>query len=115
MIDADNVTAVSAFPWCTLRTCGRSTPVLRYGYRNTLAGRIMPISIRLPEAIEERLTRLAAATGRSKTWYVTEAICEHLDDLEDLYLAEQRLIELRAGRNKTSTLKEVMKRDGMEG
>lgn len=75
----------------------------------------MPISIRLPEAIEERLTRLAAATGRSKTWYVTEAICEHLDDLEDLYLAEQRLIELRAGRNKTSTLEEVMKRYGMEG
>lgn len=75
----------------------------------------MPISIRLPEAIEERLTRLAKATGRSKTWYVTEAICEHLDDLEDVYLAEQRLIDLRAGRSKASTLEEVMKRYGMEG
>lgn len=75
----------------------------------------MAISIRLPEAIEARLTQLAVATGRSKTYYVTQAICAHLDDLEDLYLAEQRLLELRAGRSKTSTLDAVMKRYGMEG
>ncbi|PCO26307.1 CopG family transcriptional regulator, partial [Morganella morganii] len=29
---------------------------------------------------------------------------EHLDDLEDLYLAEQRLIDVRAGRSRTYTL-----------
>ncbi|MDP1696718.1 MAG: TraY domain-containing protein [Xanthomonadaceae bacterium] len=75
----------------------------------------MPISIRLPAAIEARLASLAAATGRSKTWYVTEAVCEHLDDLEDLYLAEQRLIELRANHSRISTLDEVMKRYGLEG
>ena len=43
------------------------------------------------------------------------AIREHLDDLEDLYLAEQRLIEIRAGRSQTVPLEEVMKRYGMEG
>lgn len=75
----------------------------------------MAISIRLPEAIEARLRQLAVATGRSKTYYVTQAICAHLDDLEDLYLAEQRLLELRAGRSKTNTLDAVMKRYGMEG
>lgn len=67
----------------------------------------MPISLRLPEDVEARLKNLAAQTGRSKTFYAIEAICEHIDDLEDLYLAEQRLIELRAGRSRTYTLEEV--------
>ena len=32
---------------------------------------------------------------------------EHLDDLEDIYLAERRLEDLRAGRTRTFTLEEV--------
>ena len=51
------------------------------------------LAIRLPTDIEERLERLAKATGRTKTFYAREAILEHIDDLEDLYLAEQRLID----------------------
>ena len=39
---------------------------------------------------------------------------EHLDDLEDLYLAEQRLVDLRAGKSGTVPLEEVMKRYGMD-
>jgi len=73
------------------------------------------VSLRLPDEIAQRLENLASITGRSKTFYMVEAICEHLDDLEDLYLAEQRLIEIRAGRSKTIPLEEVMKRYGMEG
>ncbi len=73
------------------------------------------VSLRLPDEITQRLENLASITGRSKTFYMVEAICEHLDDLEDLYLAEQRLIEIRAGRSKTIPLEEVMKRYGMEG
>lgn len=68
------------------------------------------LAIRLPEEIEHRLESLAKATGRTKTFYAREAILEHLDDLEDLYLAEQRLIDNRAGRTKTVTLDE-MERD----
>ena len=67
----------------------------------------MPISIRLPEEIERRLNELAVKTGRSKTFYATEAILEHLEDIEDLYLAEQELIEIRAGRSQTYSLEEV--------
>ncbi len=55
------------------------------------------LTIRLPEEIEKRLEALAKATGRSKTFYAREAILEHPDDLEDLYLAEQRLLDIRAG------------------
>ena len=73
------------------------------------------LAIRLPGEIETRLEALAQATGRTKTFYAREAILEHLDDLEDLYLAEQRLIEIRAGRSKTTPIEEVMKRYGMEG
>ncbi len=72
------------------------------------------LAIRLPSEIEDRLDALAQATGRSKTFYAREAILEHLDNLEDLYLAEQRLIEIRAGRTQAVSLEEVMKNYGME-
>jgi RHH-type rel operon transcriptional repressor/antitoxin RelB len=67
----------------------------------------MALSIRLPGDVEDRLKNLAAQTGRTKSFYITEAICKHIDDLEDLFLAEKRLIEIRAGRSKTYSLEEV--------
>ncbi|MHB1677637.1 MAG: type II toxin-antitoxin system RelB family antitoxin [Sulfuriferula sp.] len=67
----------------------------------------MAVSLRLPDDISNRLESLARLTGRSKTFYMIEAIRKHIDDLEDLYVAEQRLIEVRAGRSKTFTLEEV--------
>jgi RHH-type rel operon transcriptional repressor/antitoxin RelB len=72
------------------------------------------VSLRLPEDVLRRLQQLADRTGRSKTFYMIEAIREHLDDLEDLYLAEQRLIDLRAGKSQTLPLEEVMKRYGLD-
>jgi RHH-type transcriptional regulator, rel operon repressor / antitoxin RelB len=80
---------------------------VRYMYR-------MPLSVRLPRDIDERLTALAEQTGRSKTYYVTEAIIEHLEDLEDLYLAEQESIEIRAGRSQLTPLADVMREYGLE-
>ncbi len=41
------------------------------------------IAVRLPPEIEKRLKRLARKTGRSKTFYVREAVLRHLEDLED--------------------------------
>ena len=74
----------------------------------------MPISIRLPVDVEARLDNLASLTGRSKTYYVTEAVIDHLEDMEDLYLAERELEAIRAGKSTTTPLAEVMKRYGME-
>lgn len=71
------------------------------------------LAIRLPPEIESRLEALAAATGRTKTFYVRQALVKHIDDLEDLYLAEQRLVEIRAGRTKTIPLDDVMKKHGL--
>lgn len=49
------------------------------------------LAIRLPEEIETRLAELAAKTGRTKTFYAKEAILKHMDDMEDRYLAANRL------------------------
>jgi RHH-type transcriptional regulator, rel operon repressor / antitoxin RelB len=68
------------------------------------------LAIRLPDNIEKRLGRLAKHTGRTKTYYAREAILQYLDDLEDIYLAEKRLAEIRAGRVRTIPLEKVMRR-----
>ena len=49
------------------------------------------LALRLPKEIEDRLDALAKKTGRSKSFYAREAILQHLEDLEDIYLAEERL------------------------
>ncbi len=71
------------------------------------------LAIRLPEEIEIRLARLAEQTGRTKTFYAREAILRYLEDLEDVYLAEKRLEDLRAGRSSTSSIDEVRARLGL--
>lgn len=50
----------------------------------------MPLSIRLTPEEEARLDALAARTGRSKTFYVRQAIETHLNDLEEQYLLGRR-------------------------
>ena len=47
--------------------------------------------IRPPENIDTRLAALAVKTGRSKISCIKEAILEYLDDMEDKYLAIDRL------------------------
>jgi RHH-type transcriptional regulator, rel operon repressor / antitoxin RelB len=71
------------------------------------------LAIRLPQTIEKRLEKLARQTGRTKTYYVREAILEHLAEIEDLYLAEDRLDRIRSGEERTIPLKEVLKRRGV--
>ena len=72
------------------------------------------LAIRLPETIEKRLDRLAKRTGRTKTYYAREAILQHLDDMEDIYLAENRLVAIRSGRTKAIPLEDVIRRYGLE-
>lgn len=49
------------------------------------------LAIRLDKDVESRLERLARKTGRTKTYYAREAILQHLEDLEDYYLAVESL------------------------
>ena len=73
-----------------------------------------PVAFHLPDEVARRLDRLADRTGRSKTFYMVEAIREHLDDLEDLYLAERRLIDIQAGKSQAVPLEEVLEIYGLE-
>ena len=69
------------------------------------------LSIRLDPEIDKRLEVLAARTGRTKSFYVREAILEHLEDMEDRYLAIERL----ENPSQRWTLKEVEQQLDLEG
>lgn len=71
------------------------------------------LALRLTADIEARLDRLAKLTGRTKSYYAREAILAHLDDLEDVYLAQQRLEVLRRGESDTVTLDDLLKQYGV--
>lgn len=71
------------------------------------------LAIRLPTDLERRLGALAERTGRTKTLLVREAIEKHLDDLEDLHLADEELAEVQAGRSKPIPLAKAMKNHGL--
>jgi RHH-type transcriptional regulator, rel operon repressor / antitoxin RelB len=72
------------------------------------------IAVRLKADLERRLDELAKKTGRTKTFYVREAVINYLDELEDVYLAEKRLRSILAGKSKTYSLEEVVKELGLE-
>ena len=65
------------------------------------------LAIPLSTDSKERLDRLAKATGRTRTFYAREAILDHLDELEDRSLAEQRLVDNGAGRSLAYPLEEL--------
>lgn len=71
-------------------------------------------AIRLPDETYERLQTLAERTGRTATYYIREAIEQHLEDLEDIYLAEQVLEKLKRGEIGTQTLEEVERKLGLD-
>ena len=49
------------------------------------------LSVRLAPEIMERLELLADKTGRTKSFYAREAILRYLEDMEDTFIAIERL------------------------
>jgi RHH-type rel operon transcriptional repressor/antitoxin RelB len=72
------------------------------------------VNVRIPDEIAERLDRLAQETHRTKSFYLREIIEKHLEDIEDAYLAEKRLEDIRSGKTETIPLAEAMKRLDLE-
>ncbi len=72
------------------------------------------LAIRLPEKIEERLERLAKRTGRTKAYCAKQAIIEHLEDLEDVEIADKRLDKLRTGKTRTVPLSRLARKYGVD-
>jgi len=68
------------------------------------------IALELTEKLEKRIGQLAKKTGKTKTFFICEAIEEHILDIEDAYLAVERLKKP----GKRYTLAEVEKELGLE-
>jgi RHH-type rel operon transcriptional repressor/antitoxin RelB len=66
-----------------------------------------PLSIRLDPDLDARLAQLAKKTGRTKSFYVRQAIEEQIEDLEDLYLARRVAGRVDAGKERTVQLSEL--------
>ena len=52
-------------------------------------------TVRLTKKIEKRLASLAKKTGRTKSFHIRQALDEHLEEMEDAYLAEERYRTLK--------------------
>lgn len=72
----------------------------------------MPVTVRLKPEDEKRLENLSKLTGRTKTYYIRLAIEEKLDEMEDLYIAEQRIEQPE---EKRWSLEELVIGDDLEG
>ena len=73
----------------------------------------MTVSIKLDKNIEDRLHHLSKETGRTISFYVREAIQSRLEDLEDIYLAEKALEDIRAGRSSVVTWNEIKQENNL--
>jgi len=74
----------------------------------------MATSVRLDPDLEQRLDRLAGLTGRTKAYYLREMIQNGLEDLEDYYLASATMENVRRGKEKVHTAKDVRRRLGLD-
>ncbi len=54
-----------------------------------------------------RVERLAKMTKRPASFYYNYLLDEYLDDIEDIFLAEEVIKNIRNGKEKTYTLAEV--------
>lgn len=61
-----------------------------------------------------RLLNLAKMTGRTKSYYIKEAVNEKLDELELVYLAQQRAEDVRTGRSSTVSWEDVKAQNGLQ-
>ncbi len=65
------------------------------------------IGFRVDEELDARLERLAELTGRAKASLVREAVDAHLDDLEDVYMADLVMERVEAGEEALFSLEDV--------
>lgn len=73
-----------------------------------------PFSIRLDDSLDARLERIARLTGRSKSFYVKQALEAQIQDLEDLYLARRISKRVADGRERLIPLLELERELGVD-
>jgi len=71
------------------------------------------ITLDLSPDMQQRLEALARRTGRSPAEFARSALVEHIQDLEDLAVAEARLGQLRAGASERVSLEDLLSHNGL--
>lgn len=66
-----------------------------------------PLSIRIDKKLDLRLTRIAKLTGRTKSYYLRQALADQIEDLEDFYVARKVSARLTVGKESTVALEEL--------
>ncbi|MDH2925013.1 RHH-type rel operon transcriptional repressor/antitoxin RelB [Nicoletella semolina] len=74
----------------------------------------MAMTVRLTSHLDERLTNLTKQTGRSKSFYVAQAVENYLENMEDLRISNAVIERIRAGKERTYTADEVRNAIKME-
>ena len=72
------------------------------------------IGIRIPKSVKDRLDVLAQKTGRTRTFYIRQALLEYLDDLEDKYMAQEVLGRVKEGEEELYSLDDVERDLGLD-
>lgn len=70
-------------------------------------------TFRTTQEFKNRVDFLAKETRRPSSFYFNLLLEEHLEDLEDIYLSEKVLQDIRSGKEKTYTIEEVCKELGL--
>ncbi len=70
------------------------------------------LAVRLDKELEDRLNAVAKRTGRSKSYYVREALLEKIEELEDIALLEEALRDPDAG--KTVSMDQMRRELGLD-
>ena len=70
-------------------------------------------TFRTTPELKERVNFLAKETRRPTSFYYNLLLEDYLDDLEDIYLSEKVLADIRSGKEKTIPADEVHKELGL--
>ena len=71
-------------------------------------------ALRMPEELAIRYEQLAKSTGRTKTFYMTQALAAEIDKLEYEYGLMKKVEDFRAGKLETVTLEQLEESLGLE-
>jgi RHH-type rel operon transcriptional repressor/antitoxin RelB len=70
-------------------------------------------SFRTTQDLKKRVAFLAKETRRTSSFYFNILLENYLEDLEDIYLSEKVLQDIRNGKEKTYTAEEVFSEAGL--
>ncbi len=71
------------------------------------------VTVRLPQELETELNSLVATTGRTKSFYLTEALKYYLEDMQDRFELEKAIKDFYNGNQKTYSSEELREEFGL--